>query len=172
MLFSSKNDSKEGGRPASSFVNEPWYMDLQKLTNEELMRMYTMISDGHYRFAKNAWYIPIEKDHRCPIMVAKGYRSPDTLDRMAEFQDTADRKSTRLNSSHANISYAVFCLKKKNIILLFSLCFRVITFLVFLSYFTPPLFPSSLHFLTLPFFNSLSPLFLSSPSFPSFSYLF
>src|SRR3712207_2387087 len=27
----------------------------------------------------------------------------------------SDRKSTRLNSSHANISYAVFCLKKKNI---------------------------------------------------------
>src|SRR3712207_7019137 len=27
--------------------------------------------------------------------------------------DQADRKSTRLNSSHANISYAVFCLKKK-----------------------------------------------------------
>src|SRR3712207_6912721 len=28
----------------------------------------------------------------------------------------SDRKSTRLNSSHANISYAVFCLKKKKII--------------------------------------------------------
>src|SRR3712207_8862090 len=28
---------------------------------------------------------------------------------------TADRKSTRLNSSHANISYAVFCLKKKKL---------------------------------------------------------
>src|SRR3712207_7843435 len=28
--------------------------------------------------------------------------------------DALDRKSTRLNSSHANISYAVFCLKKKN----------------------------------------------------------
>src|SRR3712207_7193603 len=27
--------------------------------------------------------------------------------------DRVDRKSTRLNSSHANISYAVFCLKKK-----------------------------------------------------------
>src|SRR3712207_7306870 len=27
--------------------------------------------------------------------------------------DDRDRKSTRLNSSHANISYAVFCLKKK-----------------------------------------------------------
>src|SRR3712207_9022301 len=29
--------------------------------------------------------------------------------------DGLDRKSTRLNSSHANISYAVFCLKKKKI---------------------------------------------------------
>src|SRR3712207_8431399 len=29
--------------------------------------------------------------------------------------DGRDRKSTRLNSSHANISYAVFCLKKKKI---------------------------------------------------------
>src|SRR5947209_15948898 len=29
-------------------------------------------------------------------------------------QRWSDRKSTRLNSSHANISYAVFCLKKKN----------------------------------------------------------
>src|SRR3712207_8817066 len=28
-------------------------------------------------------------------------------------EDQVDRKSTRLNSSHANISYAVFCLKKK-----------------------------------------------------------
>src|SRR3712207_8157257 len=30
-----------------------------------------------------------------------------------ELPVAADRKSTRLNSSHANISYAVFCLKKK-----------------------------------------------------------
>src|SRR3712207_8347909 len=29
-------------------------------------------------------------------------------------EDDGDRKSTRLNSSHANISYAVFCLKKNN----------------------------------------------------------
>src|SRR5438445_3656822 len=32
---------------------------------------------------------------------------------VAAFPAAADRKSTRLNSSHANISYAVFCLKKK-----------------------------------------------------------
>src|SRR3712207_8958864 len=32
-----------------------------------------------------------------------------------DVEDALDRKSTRLNSSHANISYAVFCLKKKKI---------------------------------------------------------
>src|SRR3712207_7837455 len=38
-----------------------------------------------------------------------------TLGRVDEQHDAVhqDRKSTRLNSSHANISYAVFCLKKK-----------------------------------------------------------
>src|SRR3712207_8642393 len=39
------------------------------------------------------------------------------LDALADLEnraETPDRKSTRLNSSHANISYAVFCLKKKN----------------------------------------------------------
>src|SRR3712207_7871427 len=34
-------------------------------------------------------------------------------ERPAHIGPEADRKSTRLNSSHANISYAVFCLKKK-----------------------------------------------------------
>src|SRR3712207_7979004 len=41
---------------------------------------------------------------------------PDELERTIELMVRAlprDRKSTRLNSSHANISYAVFCLKKK-----------------------------------------------------------
>src|SRR3712207_7774070 len=38
----------------------------------------------------------------------RGRRPPQPAD------DLLDRKSTRLNSSHANISYAVFCLKKKN----------------------------------------------------------
>src|SRR5690348_18406263 len=41
----------------------------------------------------------------------------DERRRPARYQsrnDTQDRKSTRLNSSHPSISYAVFCLKKKN----------------------------------------------------------
>src|SRR5258707_7563675 len=61
-----------------------------------------------------------------PISIANGDGSPilmggigvDFTARLAAEQKVArlsriDRKSTRLNSSHANISYAVFCLKKK-----------------------------------------------------------
>src|SRR3712207_8517027 len=39
------------------------------------------------------------------------YTNPDGFRSLPD--GTGDRKSTRLNSSHANISYAVFCLKKK-----------------------------------------------------------
>src|SRR3712207_8692963 len=42
-----------------------------------------------------------------------------------------DRKSTRLNSTHANISYALFCLKKKNFI---YLLLRHPDFLIYLFY--------------------------------------
>src|SRR3712207_6900001 len=41
----------------------------------------------------------------------------ELLERVVAAPATEDRKSTRLNSSHANISYAVFCLKKKKHIL-------------------------------------------------------
>src|SRR3712207_7028424 len=43
-----------------------------------------------------------------PMAIALGVFQPITVYPFYE-----DRKSTRLNSSHANISYAVFCLKKK-----------------------------------------------------------
>src|SRR3712207_7421917 len=42
---------------------------------------------------------------------AIGYQNRDMKKKALE-----DRKSTRLNSSHANISYAVFCLKKKQML--------------------------------------------------------
>src|SRR3712207_7406166 len=51
---------------------------------------------------------------RCPIRCS----TPSTASRTRRCRgswppERRDRKSTRLNSSHANISYAVFCLKKK-----------------------------------------------------------
>src|SRR3712207_8311684 len=48
------------------------------------------------------------------IMSMKGVaRTTSNLEFLISGCETKDRKSTRLNSSHANISYAVFCLKKK-----------------------------------------------------------
>src|SRR3712207_6936891 len=47
--------------------------------------------------------------------------------RSAEQPDGGDRKSTRLNSSHANISYAVFCLKKKTSAWISAHCTRSIS---------------------------------------------
>src|SRR5258707_2991319 len=46
--------------------------------------------------------------------VEKAVNRPRVLDHAP----ARDRKSTRLNSSHANISYAVFCLKKTNVMML------------------------------------------------------
>src|SRR3712207_8610881 len=43
-------------------------------------------------------------------------------------REDLDRKSTRLNSSHANISYAVFCLKKNNSIALLLIIFSLVMF--------------------------------------------
>src|SRR3712207_6980575 len=60
----------------------------------------TSFADGGFR-----WAVGVE-DTFVP-QVALGRRALDEYE--------LDRKSTRLNSSHANISYAVFCLKKKQI---------------------------------------------------------
>src|SRR3712207_7481345 len=54
---------------------------------------------------------------RDPGPVRHGGNLPVSLKAEGEYAllvKRRDRKSTRLNSSHANISYAVFCLKKKN----------------------------------------------------------
>src|ERR1044071_2535246 len=81
-------DGNINNRPSVvKFENESWFIDLQKLSNDELMRMYNAITTGKYEFAKNAWYIPLSGDKRCPIMVAKGYEAPETPEKMAEFQD-------------------------------------------------------------------------------------
>src|SRR3712207_8878904 len=48
------------------------------------------------------------------VLPALGVAEDDAVDVELGEHRRRDRKSTRLNSSHANISYAVFCLKKKN----------------------------------------------------------
>src|SRR3712207_8777672 len=63
-----------------------------------------------------------------------------------------DRKSTRLNSSHANISYAVFCLKKKKLL-------AKSPYSIFLS--TYPCHPSSISY----FFSTCLSFFCNIPVF-------
>src|SRR2546429_4550688 len=59
------------------------------------------ISDG----ARIAWLSDTSGEYQLMLGDAKGLAKPQAV--------ALDRKSTRLNSSHGYISYAVFCLKKK-----------------------------------------------------------
>src|SRR2546426_6070331 len=55
--------------------------------------------------------------HQRPTLGARGAATRDVVEEPTGHKGwvSGDRKSTRLNSSHLVISYAVFCLKKKNI---------------------------------------------------------
>jgi hypothetical protein len=94
VMFNRKNSSsiksERAARipPISDLERKPWFMDLSGLSNDELIRIYSTITND-YDFAKNAWYIPLGEDKRCPIMIAKGHRTPYTLEEMAEFQEVA-----------------------------------------------------------------------------------
>src|SRR3712207_7422566 len=75
---------------------------------------------GYYRETNRAGGIEAGVSNGEEIVVRAAMKPLPTLMRPLASVDLesgeaaqADRKSTRLNSSHANISYAVFCLKKK-----------------------------------------------------------
>src|SRR2546427_5914252 len=51
---------------------------------------------------------------RCAVDIGTNGEVDRAADAVARVHPRGDRKSTRLNSSHSQISYAVFCLKKKN----------------------------------------------------------
>src|SRR2546430_7468964 len=53
---------------------------------------------------------PLRQSARMPVALLRQDSLPEQNSRHTQ----QDRKSTRLNSSHSQISYAVFCLKKKN----------------------------------------------------------
>src|SRR2546422_6920576 len=73
---------------------------------------YTTSSD--LRFARGADDIADEGDDAAEIRLEKLRRYRRQLEAPSELASLIrDRKSTRLNSSHGYISYAVFCLKKK-----------------------------------------------------------
>src|SRR3712207_7382465 len=61
-------------------------------------------------------YIPYRSGGEASVQLTGGHVQSHTnnpSESIGHWKAGQDRKSTRLNSSHANISYAVFCLKKK-----------------------------------------------------------
>src|SRR5581483_2478386 len=97
------------GHPASvmdmSFAN-------QALASEYMVK-------NHSKLEKKVYAVPEDLDKHVAKMKLESMGvkidrlTPEQEAYLAGWQEGTDRKSTRLNSSHANISYAVFCLKKK-----------------------------------------------------------
>src|SRR5690349_22161997 len=68
---------------------------------------YTTLFRSWARQLPQVALVPVRRENAVRGVICIGLREPET------FGADADRKSTRLNSSHVEISYAVFCLKKK-----------------------------------------------------------
>src|SRR5438445_923560 len=123
------NSNDDAGYPEDSFENMitrskekgfnfPYLRD----ETQEIARKYGAICTLHiflYNQQRVLSYKGRIDDNRNPTDV-KSHDLRNAIDAVLSSKTPAvqetrpDRKSTRLNSSHANISYAVFCLKKKN----------------------------------------------------------
>src|SRR3712207_8378812 len=74
-----------------------------------------LMRQGTFLAHELATFLP-ESARRIEKGYCTGYEKTTCAEVLEESGGRRDRKSTRLNSSHANISYAVFCLKKKTTI--------------------------------------------------------
>src|SRR5437870_13477994 len=82
------------------------------------LRLFLLLLTFFYAFPSSTHIYPLSLHDALPISgygsQQSGFRSQNgrriSVEQAADF---LDRKSTRLNSSHVAISYAVFCLKKK-----------------------------------------------------------
>src|SRR3712207_8958106 len=102
-----------------AFINEIFFLMIRRPPRSTLFP-YTTLFRSHY--SRSAFPALMEVMHSGRVdFVQVPYNAADVTvaqEVLPLAQDLglgaiADRKSTRLNSSHANISYAVFCLKKK-----------------------------------------------------------
>src|SRR2546429_1792562 len=104
-----------------------WYpVDLYKTSKKPLVVLHHKALRGSYRVTATECVLNFRPAHLPgPIThkISPGNNSPDTGFELVQKKNGGwkfianreiDRKSTRLNSSHGYISYAVFCLKKKN----------------------------------------------------------
>src|SRR3712207_7032453 len=101
--------TSDNGRPARRFRSRDWFDDPHRRDQSALYLERFM----------NYGITPDELRSGRPVVgIAQSGSDLSPCNRhhlqLADRVRDGDRKSTRLNSSHANISYAVFCLKKKN----------------------------------------------------------
>src|SRR5699024_11267832 len=97
-------------------VNLPEYVDLQK----RIMQAKLAIKDNNKKYADNI-SLRNQKNGKLFKELKEDYEQLKNINSKIDLNQTQirlnqankDRKSTRLNSSHVSISYAVFCLKKK-----------------------------------------------------------
>src|SRR5690606_42153444 len=104
----------------SSFPNHPATPSLSTLSLHDALPIYHQLDDFHLiisdlRLPGAPGTDLIPQTGEVPVLIMTSYASVrSAVDSLkAGAIDYIDRKSTRLNSSHVKISYAVFCLKKK-----------------------------------------------------------
>src|SRR5699024_12209775 len=84
-------------------------------------------SQANWIFLNNEYHVSTETAHLANVsmitlhlLAQRGITTKEEIERfLAPNLSDLDRKSTRLNSSHVSISYAVFCFKKKKIMLMY-----------------------------------------------------
>src|SRR3712207_6906136 len=97
-----------------------FFLMIRRPPRSTLFPYTTLFRSREYDYLNNARQVPKLPDYAVlDVSVPPSSRWPGKVVLANFFGERwelpGDRKSTRLNSSHANISYAVFCLKKKKI---------------------------------------------------------
>src|SRR3712207_8844855 len=90
------------------FFNDTATTEIYTLSLHDALPIWRAHSDLHQRRSRTLRHRPLRSRAR---RATRG----ESMTAIQKKPDNPDRKSTRLNSSHANISYAVFCLKKKKL---------------------------------------------------------
>src|SRR3712207_7162710 len=89
------------------FFNDTATTEIYTLSLHDALPIYSvrLASRKHHTHSRSLWWY---------VGASEVFDAAVPIHRQRTGANDRDRKSTRLNSSHANISYAVFCLKKKN----------------------------------------------------------
>src|SRR5437879_11356108 len=97
--------------PVTSLLPSPFYSSLFLFNETATTEIYTLSLHDALPISTSARLAAVD------VPVPPSLPAPATVDELLEalrrHNFSTDRKSTRLNSSHRCISYAVFCLKKK-----------------------------------------------------------